>query len=302
MIFRVPPGPAVVVQDEVLDQIEQPLLGEHAVEQRLGVQARLLVLRIALPLDEVLPLAGDRAVASLVAVAHHQEGVVVEGLGDAVFGEVVGQVVVEAGADVPVDSLQLDEDQRQAAHEAHEIGAPVVVRHPHALDLQLPHGQEAVAKGVTEIDDLGVRVAGFAACVPPLDRHAAPDESVEFAVVLDERAGVVDPDELLDRLLARLGRKIGIQPRDGRPQVPHQHHLALGCPAKGAVRPEGLGVVGIDALPAENLLQVVGEGLLDQPVFAVDVGQGHGSWLSLGSALAHSPSVGSGIAPGETDR
>jgi hypothetical protein len=28
---------------------------------------------------------------------------------------------------------------------------------------------------------------------------------------------------------------------------------------------------------------VVGEGLLDQPVFAVDVGQGHGSWLSLGS-------------------
>ena len=50
----------------------------------------LVLLVVALPLDEVLPLAGDRAVAGLVAVAHHQEGVVVEGVGDAVLVQVVG--------------------------------------------------------------------------------------------------------------------------------------------------------------------------------------------------------------------
>ena len=185
-------GPAVVEQDEVLDQIEQPVLRQHPVEQRLGIQARLVLLVVALPLDEVLPLAGDRAVAGLVAVAHDQEGVVVEGVGDAVLGEVVGQVVVEAGADVPIDRLQLDEHQRQAVDEADEIGAPVVVRHAHALDLQLAHGEEAVAGGVAEVDHLRVRVTGLAARIPPLDRHAAADEAVELAVVLDQRAGEVD--------------------------------------------------------------------------------------------------------------
>jgi hypothetical protein len=38
----------------------------------------------------------------------------VEGVSDAVLGEVVGKVVVKPGADVPIDRLQLNEDQRQA--------------------------------------------------------------------------------------------------------------------------------------------------------------------------------------------
>ena len=101
---------AIVEQEEVLDQIQQTLLRQHPVEQRLGYQTCLVLLGVALPLDEVLPLAGDRAVAGLVAVAHHQKGVVVEGVGDAVLGEIVGQVVVEAGADVPVDRFQLNEN------------------------------------------------------------------------------------------------------------------------------------------------------------------------------------------------
>ena len=43
---------------------------------------------------------------------------------------------------------------------------------------------------------------------------------------------------------------------------------------------EGLGVVGVDALPAEAVPQVVGEGLLDQTVFAVDVGECHELFLA----------------------
>ena len=69
----------------------------------------------------------------------------VEGVGDDVLVHVVAQVVVEAGADVLVDRLQLDEDQRQAVDEADEIGAAVVVRRAHARELQLAHGEEAVA-------------------------------------------------------------------------------------------------------------------------------------------------------------
>ena len=138
------PGPAVVEENEVLDEVEQPLLGQHSVQQRLGVDTSLVLLRVALPLNEMVPLARDRAVASLVAIAHYKEGVVVEGVGDAVLIQVVGEVVVEAGADVPIDSLELDEDQWQTVDEADQVRAPVVVGYSHALDLQLPHREEAV--------------------------------------------------------------------------------------------------------------------------------------------------------------
>ena len=63
-----------------------------------------------------------------MAVADDQEGVVMEGVGDDVLVQVVAQVAVEAGADVLVDRLQLDEHQRQAVDEADEVGPAVVAR------------------------------------------------------------------------------------------------------------------------------------------------------------------------------
>ena len=119
---------ARVEQDEVLDQVQQPIVRQHAVQQHLGFQAALVRLVEPLPLGEMPPLAGDRAVAGAVAVRHDQEGVVMEGVGDDGLVHVVGEVVVEALADVPVDRLQLDEDQRQAVDETDQIGAAVVVR------------------------------------------------------------------------------------------------------------------------------------------------------------------------------
>ncbi len=174
------PGPAVVEEDEVLDEVEQPLLGQHAIQQRLGIHAPLVLLRVALPLDEVLPFAGDRAVAGLVAIAHHEQGVVVEGVGDAVLVQIVGKVVVESGADVPIDGLELDEDQRQAVDEADQVRAPVVVRHPHSLDLQLAHGEEAIVRfsiragAVAKVDHPRPRVprlAGTHRATRPARRH-----------------------------------------------------------------------------------------------------------------------------------
>ena len=109
-------------------------MGQHTVEQYPGIDIASVCLVAPLPLAKMLPLAGDGAVARAAAVADHQEGVVVEGVGDAVLVQIVGQVVVEAGADVPVDGLQLNEDQLQAIDKAHEVSAPIVVRHAYALD------------------------------------------------------------------------------------------------------------------------------------------------------------------------
>src|SRR5262245_56096575 len=194
---------AVVEEDKIFDEVEETLVGQHAVEQHLGVNIASVCLVTALPLAKMLPLAGDGAVARTVTVADHQEGAVVKGMGNAVLVQIVGQVVVEAGADVPVDGLQLDKDQRQAVDKAHEVGASVVVRHAYALDLQFAHCQEAVVDGgvVTEIDHLRTSMARLASEVTPLYWHALSDIAVVLAVVLHQRPGKIHAGKLLDGLL-----------------------------------------------------------------------------------------------------
>ena len=206
---------AVIEKDEVLDQIEQPVLRQHAVQQDLRVQAPLAALIVALPLNEVFPTARDRAVAGPVAVAHHQEDVVVEGVRDAVLVQIVREVLVKTGTDVPVDGLQLNEDQRQAVDETDEVRAPVVVRYSHALDPQLTDRQEAVSGRVPKIDDLCPGVAGLAGGVAPFDRHTAPYVAVELAVVLEERTREVDASQLLDGLLPGRFGQCGIEQGEG---------------------------------------------------------------------------------------
>jgi hypothetical protein len=64
--------------------------GRHAVQQHLVLDAASFLFIIALPLGEMLPLAGDRAVAGAVAVADTEKGVMVEGVIDARLTHVVG--------------------------------------------------------------------------------------------------------------------------------------------------------------------------------------------------------------------
>ena len=138
------PGLALVKQDEVLDDVEQPIVREHAVQERLGFQAAGVRLVHPLPLGEVVPAARDRAVTCLVPIRDHQERVVMEGMGDDVLVHVVRQVVVEALADVPVDGLQFDEHQRKPVDEADEVAAAVVVGSAAACQFQFAHGEEAI--------------------------------------------------------------------------------------------------------------------------------------------------------------
>ena len=208
----------------------------------------------------------------MVAVAYHQKCIVVEGMRDAMFAHVVSEIVVEAGADVPVNRLQLNEDQRQAVDEANQVRPPVVVRHANALDLQLAHGEEAIVSGVAKVDHLCVSVPGLAAGVAPVHGNPAADEGVELAVVLNERPSEVDPGQLLDGLLPRLGWNVPVQPCERRPQVAHQHGLPVGGASQRSRRPERLRVVCINAVPTEHLFEMFGKRLLDQAVFAVDAG------------------------------
>jgi hypothetical protein len=69
-----------------------------------------------------------------------------------------------------------------------------------------------------------------------------------------------------------------------RPMISSRSGQAFGLAAERPVLAERLGVVGVDAFPAESIAEVVCERLLNEAVLAVDVGQGHariGGWREL---------------------
>ena len=264
-------GLALVEQDEVLDDVQQSVVRQHAVQQYLGLYAALIRLVESLPLGEVPPLTGDGAIAGAVAVRDDQEAIVMEGMRDDVLVHVVGQVVVEPLADVLVHRLQFDEDQRQPVHEADQISAAVVVRSTDTGQLQLAHGEEPVGAGfVVEVDDPGARSLAAALGIPVFDRHAAAQEPVEVAVVLYHRTADVMNCQIAQRIAYGRGRQFGVEPFQRRAEVAGQHGFLRVGTAKGAVRAEGFLVPGIDAFPAKFVFEMLGEGRLNQPVFAVD--------------------------------
>src|SRR6516165_118799 len=260
-------------------------MGEHPAEQHLRLYAALLTLVLPLPLSEVLPLAGDRTVACTMTVSDDEEGVVVKGVGDDVFIEVIAQVAVEPGADVLVNRLQFDEDKRQSVDEADQIGPAVIARRAKASNFQFAHCDEAVirfpvrALAVLEINHSGLGMAELALRITVAHRHAVADEFVEYLIVLEQREGEVMPREFAHCLSNGRRRQLRIEPHQRHAQVARQDHLARIGPAHGAVRSEGFVVPGIDAFPSEPLLQMLCKRRLHEPVFAVDVRVGHASAL-----------------------
>src|SRR5262249_55128044 len=152
------------------------------------IQLALVFFSVALPLDEVFPLASDRTVARAVTVADHEKRVVMEGLCDAVFMQVISQIVVEASPNVQINGLELYENQWQTVHEADKIGPPIVVRHAHALDLQFAHSEEPVIGWLAKVDHLRAHALDLSVIFAPLHRHAEANVVVEVPVALQKRA------------------------------------------------------------------------------------------------------------------
>jgi hypothetical protein len=264
---------ALIEQDEILDDIEQSILRQHAVQEDLGVEVPLLLLVISLPFREVLPSAGNRPKLGSVAVADNQHSIVMENLRDHLRRHVVGEIIVEALADVVIDGLELDEYQRQPVDEADDVGPASVMRHAQSLKLHLAHGHEPVVGGRAEVDHAGMIVASFTVGVAPRHRHATLDEFVELLIVLKHRAGVINLRQFLKGVVAGGCGKVGIQSCQRLAQVPFRNRVALTVAAEVAGGAEGFVVPGVGAFPAELIVKIVGEGLLDETVFAVDVGE-----------------------------
>ena len=184
-------GFAGVEQDEVFHDVQQAVLGQHAVQQHLRRHAALVALVQAFPLAKMLPGAGDGPVTRVVAVADNQERVVVKRVGDHVFVQVVAQVAIESGTDVFVDRLEFDEHQRQPIDKTHQVGAAVVVGRAQPGEFEFAHGQEAVICRRAEINHLSLRMSQHALRITVAHGYAVAHQFVEGLVVLQQRAGIV---------------------------------------------------------------------------------------------------------------
>ena len=112
-----------------------------------------------------------------ITVGQHDEGVVVEQVRDRVL--VVGQVLLVGGADVLVDVLQLDEQERQAVDEADDVGAA-------AVEIARTHSSRTrgsgCCSGSVEVEDPQPLLDQLALVVAKGDLHAVLQQGVFLPV------------------------------------------------------------------------------------------------------------------------
>ena len=133
--MRVPPGLLSSNRMKFSNDVQYLFLGQHAIQQNLGLQAAFLFFVIPLPLDKVFPFAGDGAVTGPVAVADNQKGIVVKSMGYDIRVKIPGKVVVKARADIFINRFEFDEDQRESVDKANQIGPDVIMGYPRSLNL-----------------------------------------------------------------------------------------------------------------------------------------------------------------------
>ena len=202
--------------------------------------------------------------SSVTSVDEHHYRIVVEEMGNGVV--VVRVVPLEGGLQIPVDVLALDEQQRQAVHEAEVVGpAPVEA----AAYPELAHAEEVVVGGLVEVEDPESLVHQLALVVAESDSHAVPHQRVLLPVGGSNPLQGGGLDNLSYRVVVGGIGETRVQVYKFLAKGARQYNFVVGSAAEQAVRPEVFGVVGVDGFPTEPLFQVLGGGLLHQGVFGV---------------------------------
>ena len=152
--------------------------------------------------------------------------------------------------------LQLDDAQRQAVDEQHDIRAAGI---PALGDGELVDRQPVVGGGVVEVDDMHLRPANASLAVTMLHSHAADEHPVEGSVA-GLKARPFRSGELAIGVVQRIYRQAGIQLGKGVAEPSLQHKLPV-------VVSLGIGRLGCDVravghLPAEAR-QPIKRGLFD---------------------------------------
>ena len=144
-------SPLRFVEDrEVLHEVQElPLLADAPDHRLQADEAGFLFVVNLLPFGEVLQPGRHAADPGFRAVGQDDDGVVPEHLRDGVL--VVGQVLLVGEFELLVGCLQFDEDERNAVHEADQIGTLLAVV---AGNPELRGEEEVVVLGFVPVDQL----------------------------------------------------------------------------------------------------------------------------------------------------
>ena len=239
-------------QDEVLQDIHQPRLGEHAVEWRLpvGELGGLVAAVGALPLHEARLVCGDGADLGRKHVADDTERVVGEKpwyLLLVVLDLLVCVGVVGLGTR---RALQLEEHERQAVYEHDDVGALVGT----ALDVgPLVHDMELVALGVVVVHQPH-DVGAILLAVVPAHLDAALQHIHEHAV-LGHQGAALDLLELGDGALDGAAVKRGVDVLERGADDVGQERVVVGVRAS------------MDVGAMQVLVAVLGAKVVDDALF-----------------------------------
>jgi len=209
------------VDDEVAHVVQQPRLGEEALDKSLHRAGGLGLHRLAIdgfPRREPLEVGAVHALQRGGAVGQDAAGVELEQARDVV--QVVLKLVVGAGhvGRFAPRAFQLEDDQRQAVDVDDDVGPAGVC----AFDGELVDDQEVVVLGVVPVDEVDVLVAVCA--VDLIFQLVATGEGlVEVHVALVQRHTVGVAGGGHD-FVQGLGQQMGVAPCQVRPQPAHQHH------------------------------------------------------------------------------
>ena len=196
---------------------------------------------------EPLAPGGERADARLHAVGDDQQRVGGEQRGD--LG-LVGLELLEGGPDRGVlvgRVLQLDDRQRQAVDEEHDVRPAVVLV---LDDGELVDGQPVVVVGIVEVDHPRLRAADRAVGRAVLHRHAVHEQAMHRAVAR-RQLRAFGPRELAEGVVERLGGQTAVEPRQRVAQPLRQHDLAVVAALRG--RLAGRDLRAVPDRPADAL-------------------------------------------------
>ena len=241
-----------IEEDEVLHQIEEVRPRAHPFDKLLQRHDRLVILGMALPLPEELPVAPERPDVRLVAVREDQHRVEAEQPGNR--GKIVLVVLVVSFLVFMRRLLELHEEKRQTVHESDQVGTLHESRRGHP---QLAYAQELVVRSrrIVEVDQLRppLRLAVLAEFLIR-HLHAVPNEFIRLGVELHQRLAVLDGFQFFNRLLnLRIRDPIPINPLERRPYRPPQHRFRLVRPSEHPVRSKRLGIIRQHARPPDGL-------------------------------------------------
>ena len=253
-------GAAAVVleHDEVADERQQPAPVEDAFEQHLELRQARVGQRLARDraprLEPLLP-GRQRTDARFQSVRYDECGVEREQRRNL---RLVGLKLLEGRRDGGVlvgGALQLDDGERQAVDEQHDVRPPFMLVLDHR---ELVDGKPVVARRFAEIEHANLCAADPALRVDVLHRHPGDEHPMEVAVPGLQRRPV-RPGQSAQGVFERIVGQVGIEPGEGGSQPGCQHHLAVIGAFRGRrVRRD---VRAVEDRPVERRQPVEGDGL-----------------------------------------